>query len=190
MFAIGSTLFAVATAPGFPAWAGGGAANLLCFVGSWFFTTAAWMQLVLSDRSKRFEWWSAALQFAGTVLFNISTGAAVWAHAVIAERRYVWVPDATGSLFFLISGALAMMAVTAVTGLLELRSRDWAAGAINLIGCLAFGVSALAAFVRKDGVTADEVLANLGTFIGAVCFLIAALLELPRSQRECTDSTV
>ncbi|PQP55163.1 hypothetical protein C6A88_00215, partial [Mycolicibacterium austroafricanum] len=45
-------------------------------------------------------------------------GAAVWAHAVAAERRYVWVPDATGSLFFLISGALAMMAVTAVTAII------------------------------------------------------------------------
>ncbi len=180
MFAIGSTLFALATAPGFPAWAGAGTADLLCFAGSWFFTTAAWMQFALSDRRKHLDWWSAAVQFAGTLLFNISTGAAVWAHAVLEERRYVWVPDATGSLFFLLSGALAMMAVTAVTGLLELRSREWFAGAVNLIGCVAFGISAVAAFVRRDGVTADETLANLGTFIGAVCFLIAALVELPR----------
>ena len=113
-------------------------------------------------------------------MFNLSTGAAVWAHAVSAERRYVWVPDATGSLFFLISGALAMAAVAGVAGLLEIRSRDWLAGAVNLIGCVAFGVSAVAAFVRPSGVTADEVLANLGTFIGALCFLAAALIELPR----------
>src|SRR5690606_6877359 len=102
LFAIGSSVFAVATALGFAAWAGAGTANLLCLVGSWFFTTAAWMQLTLSDRAARFEWSAAAVQFAGTVLFNLSTGAAVWAHAVAAERRYVWVPDATGSLFFLI----------------------------------------------------------------------------------------
>ncbi|QZT65487.1 hypothetical protein JN085_07065 [Mycolicibacterium austroafricanum] len=182
MFAIGSSLFAVATAPGFAAWAGAGTANLLCFVGSWFFTTAAWMQLTLSDRAARFEWSAAAVQFAGTVLFNLSTGAAVWAHAVAAERRYVWVPDATGSLFFLISGALAMMAVTAVTGVLELRSRDWRAGVVNLIGCIAFGVSAAAAFVRPTEVTADELLANAGTFVGAICFLVAALIELPRRR--------
>lgn len=180
MFAVGSALFASATAPGFPAWAGAGTANLLCFFGSWFFTSAAWMQLVLSDRQSRLEWSAAAVQFAGTVLFNLSTGAAVWAHAVSAERRYVWVPDATGSLLFLISGALAMAAVAGVAGLLEIRSRDWLAGAVNLIGCVAFGVSALAAFVRPSGVTADEVLANLGTFIGALCFLAAALIELPR----------
>lgn len=182
LFAVGSTLFALATAPGFPGWAGAGTANWLCFAGSWFFTTAAWMQLVLSDRGKRFEWWSAAVQFVGTLLFNVSTGAAVWAHAVIEERRYVWVPDVTGSVFFLISGALAMMAVTAVTGLLELRSRDWLAGVVNLTGCVAFGVSAVAAFIRTNGVTEDEVLANLGTFVGALCFLTASLLELPRAQ--------
>ncbi|MFB1296745.1 hypothetical protein ACAG24_014600 [Mycobacterium sp. pW049] len=179
MFAIGSTFFALATAPGFAAWAGAGTANLLCFIGSWFFTTAAWIQLVLSDGSKRFEWYSAAVQFAGTLLFNISTGAAVWAHVVLEERRYVWVPDATGSLFFLVSGALAMMAVF---GVRELGRGDRLAAVVNLIGCVAFGVSAAAAFVRTDGVTEDEVLANLGTFVGAMCFLAAALIELPRTR--------
>jgi hypothetical protein len=140
------------------------------------------MQLVLSNRRHRFEWWSAAVQLGGTVLFNLSTGAAVWAHAVLAERRYVWVPDATGSLFFLISGALTMVAVTAAAGPLEFRSRDWLAGAVNLIGCVAFGISAAAAFVRPTGVTADELLANAGTCVGAICFLVAALIELPRRR--------
>ena len=144
LFAIGSSFFALATAPGFPGCAGAGAANILCFVGSWFFTTAAWMQLASTNRSSRAEWYSAAVQFAGTLLFNLSTGAAVWAHAVKAERRYVWAPDATGSLAFLISGALGMVAVTAAAGVIELRSRDWIAAAVNLIGCVAFGVSALA----------------------------------------------
>jgi hypothetical protein len=180
LFAIGSTFFALATTPGFPGWAGATVANVLCFVGSWFFTSAAWMQLDLADRSKRFEWLSAAIQFVGTLLFNLSTASAVLAHAVLEERRYVWAPDATGSLAFLLSGALGMVAVTATAGLLVLRSRDWVAGAINLIGCVAFGVSALAAFVRKTGVTEDEWLANAGTFIGALCFLVAALAELPR----------
>lgn len=141
------------------------------------------MQLASTNRSSRAEWYSAAVQFAGTLLFNLSTGAAVWAHAVKAERRYVWAPDATGSLAFLISGALGMVAVTAAAGVIELRSRDWIAAAVNLIGCVAFGVSALAAFVRVSGITADELLANLGTFVGALCFLVAALVELPRSPR-------
>ncbi|MCV7067339.1 hypothetical protein H7H51_19540 [Mycolicibacterium farcinogenes] len=180
LFAVGSSFFALATLPGFPALAGAGATNTLCFIGSWFFTTAAWMQLMLADRG--IGWWSAATQFSGTLLFNLSTGASVWAHAVLAERRYVWAPDATGSLAFLISGALSVLAV----GVWAPNSIDWRAAWINMMGCVAFGVSALAAFVRKTGVTVDERLANFGTFVGALCFLAAALLTQPRLSRWLT----
>ncbi len=180
LFAIGSSFFAVATAPGFPAVAGAGTTNTLCFVGSWFFTAAAWMQLMLAGRGV--EWWSAATQFAGTLLFNLSTGASVWAHAVLAERRYVWAPDATGSLAFLISGALAVWAVAALSP----KSVEWQAAWVNLTGCVAFGVSALAAFVRKTGITVDERLANFGTFVGALCFLVAALMLRPRRAAAST----
>jgi hypothetical protein len=173
--------------PGLSAISGAGLANLLCFIGSWLFTTAGWMQLVLSGPALRIGWLSAAVQFAGTILFNISTGASLWAHAVTPERRLVWAPDAMGSLAFLISGALGVIAVTAVVGLLELRSRDWQAEWINMIGCVAFGVSALGAFVSKSGVTEDALLANAGTFIGALCFLVAALRVLPREARSAQD---
>jgi hypothetical protein len=178
-------LFAIATIPGLSAVSGAGLANLLCFIGSWFFTAAGWMQLVLAGPAMRIGWLSAAAQFAGTILFNISTGSALWAHAVTPERRLVWAPDATGSLAFLISGALGVVAVTAVVGIVELKSRDWQSEWINMIGCVAFAVSALGAFVSETGTTEDALLANLGTFIGALCFLVAALVILPRrSQRE------
>lgn len=176
LFAVGSAFFAAATVPGFPAAAGSGAANALCFIGSWFFTAAAWMQLRLSERG--ISWWSSAVQSAGTILFNISTGASVWAHTIHGERRFVWAPDATGSTAFLISGVLGVL----VVGWWEPKSVDWQAEWINLLGCVAFGVSALAAFVTKTGVTVDERLANLGTFVGALCFLVAALRILPRDE--------
>jgi hypothetical protein len=91
LFAIGSSLFAIATAPRFALLVGAGAANMLCFIGSWFFTSAALIQLLLSrpapSRSwavpaARAEFLAAATQFVGTVRFNISTGAAVWAQRV------------------------------------------------------------------------------------------------------------
>ncbi|MDP9164778.1 MAG: hypothetical protein M3O32_01700 [Actinomycetota bacterium] len=182
LFAIGSTLFAVGTAPGFASSAGAGAANVLCFVGSWFFTSAAWIQLVRSGPEGSADWLSAAVQFGGTVLFNVSTGAAVWAHAILAERRLVWAPDATGSIAFLVSAAFGIVAVTASVGRWAPRSRDWQALWINVIGCVAFGASAIGAFVHRTGSVADEALANVGTFVGAVCFLVAALLILPRRQ--------
>jgi hypothetical protein len=172
LFAIGSTLFGVATAPGFAGTAGESAANALCFVGSWFFTTAAWIQLSRSRPEGSVEWFSAATQLVGTVLFNVSTGSAVWAHEVVAERRLVWAPDATGSV------ALAVVAMSWWAP----ASVDWRAGWVNMAGCVAFGLSALAAFVTRAGVVVDERVANLGTFVGACCFLLAALLVLPRRR--------
>src|SRR6476661_217147 len=163
--------------------AGAGLSNALCFIGSWFFTAAGWIQLVLARPTLSIGWYSAATQFVGTVLFNISTGSALWAHTVKPERRLVWTPDMLGSLAFLVSGALGVVAVTVVVGYLELRSRDWQAEGINMIGCAAFGVSAVGAFVTASGVTEDALLANAGTFIGALCFLIAALLVLPPTRR-------
>jgi hypothetical protein len=128
-------------------------------------------------------WVSAATQFVGTILFNISTGAALWAHAVKPERRLVWAPDMFGSVAFLVSGVLGIVAVAPVVGYVELKSLDWQAQWINLIGCVAFGVSALGAFVTDSGVTEDARLANAGTFIGALCFLVAALVVLPRQPQ-------
>ncbi|WP_173007892.1 hypothetical protein [Mycolicibacterium sp. P1-18] len=182
LFVVGSAFFAAATVPGVAAVAGAGAANALCFVGSWFFTSAAWIQLVLARPEGSVEWRCAAVQFGGTVLFNVSTGAAVWAHEVMAERRLVWAPDATGSLAFLVSAALGVVAVTASVGAWRPASRDWQAGWVNMIGCIAFGASAVGAFVSRSGSVADQALANLGTFLGALCFLAAALLVLPRRQ--------
>lgn len=198
LFATGSTLFAIASAPYFAVFAGSETTNLLSFLGSWFFTRAAWIQLKLS-RSE-LEWYSAAVQFAGTVLFNISTGAAFWSsgpgsagpwssaprssapwiwvpllQSAEARRHLIWTPDAVGSLAFLVSGALAIIAVGAAAA-----ARDRRIAWLNMAGCVAFAVSAVAGFIRRSGVTEDQWLANLGTFVGALCFAVAALAALPR----------
>lgn len=109
----------------------------------------------------------------------MSTGAALWAHAVAEQRHLVWAPDTTGSVAFLVSGGLGIAAVTASAGLFAPGSREWQAQWVNMAGCVAFGASALGAFVTPAGVTADALLANTGTFVGALCFWAAALLVLP-----------
>jgi hypothetical protein len=98
----------------------------------------------------------------------------VWASAVSTEQRFVWAPDATGSVAFLISGVLGVVAVAV------LRSRDGLAAGVNLAGCVAFGASAVGAFVSGSGASENATLADLGTFLGALCFLVAALLVVPR----------
>ena len=193
---IGAAFFAVGTAPGFAAATSATATNALCFVGSWFFTSAAGLQLLSSktpasqswaDPSVRSDWLSAAIQFIGTLLFNVSTGAALLAHRIPAQRRFVWAPSAEGSVAFLVSATLAVVAVTITVGVAELKSRDWQAAWINMLGSVAFGASAIGAFVRSTGVTEDALLANTGTFLGALCFLTAALLILP-NRRAATSA--
>jgi hypothetical protein len=192
LFMIGSTFFGVGMAPGFAHIATATTTNALCFVGSLFFTTAAAIQLLQSrtpasrswaQPSARADWLSAAIQFVGTLLFNVSTGAALLAHRVPAQRRFVWAPNAEGSVAFLVSATLAVVAVTLTVGVVEMKSRDWQAAWVNMVGSIAFGVSAAGAFVTRTGVTADALLANMGTFFGALCFLTAALLILPDRSR-------
>jgi hypothetical protein len=189
LFAIGSSLFAIGTVPGFATRYYADATNLLCFMGSWFFTSAALIQLLLSRPSTSRSWavlstraegLSAAIQLFGTLNFNLSTGAAIWAQRALARRHFVWLPDAAGSVAFLVSGALGVLAVTLTVGLIRVKSRLWLAACTSMIGSMAFGASAIGAFITKTGSTEDAQLAQTGTFVGALCFLIAALLRLPK----------
>jgi hypothetical protein len=190
-FMIGSSLFAIGTAPGFAALHFADASSLLCFMGSWFFTSAALIQLLLSRPSMsrswdmpsmRAEYLSAAIQLFGTLNFNLSTGATLWAQRVPTRRLFVWWPDAAGSVAFLFSGALGVVAVTLTVGLVRVKSRLWLAACASMMGSIAFGASAVGAFVTKAGSTEDAQLAQMGTFVGALCFLIAARLRLPKTS--------
>jgi hypothetical protein len=63
--------------------------------------------------------------------------------------------------------------------------RSWWIAALNMGGSMAFGVSAAAAHIVPDsGQPRHAELVNLGTFVGALGFLIGAFLLLP----ERTDS--
>ena len=52
---------------------------------------------------------------------------------------------------------------------------------LNMIGSIAFGVSAVASYVVVDsGLLRNAERANAGTFVGALCFFLGALLLLPQ----------
>jgi hypothetical protein len=52
------------------------------------------------------------VQLAGTLYFNVSTGAATQADlAARAAHQHVWRPDAIGSVCFLVASALAWIEV-------------------------------------------------------------------------------
>lgn len=184
-FVVGAFLFALGSAPVVSRHLGVAGANTSFFVGSWFFTCAAFVQLMLSGSPTiadkrgmgiRAEWLAALIQFVGTLLFNVSTGAALHTHTVAGEMHLVWNPNLEGSLCFLASSALAVLMLWRDGSRWAPRSRDWQSCWLNMLGSIAFGVSAAGAFVLSDGNTLDPNLANVATFVGALCFLAAAAL--------------
>lgn len=187
-FAVGSLCFLVGAIPFYAEWAGPVGVGVTFFVGSIFFTLAAFIQLSLSGRhvpkrdtnqADRWDWWAAAVQFAGTLLFNVSTAAALAAAIEDPERLGAgWRPDAWGSAAFLIASVFAVVATKDRGQLWDRRARSWHGTWLNLLGSVAFGVSAVGAYVVPQ---TDSLLsgfwANFGTLLGALCFLVAALLS-------------
>ncbi|HEX7311367.1 MAG TPA: hypothetical protein VF232_09320 [Gaiellaceae bacterium] len=188
LFAIGSTCFLVGPVPGFVELVGSTVDGLVFFVGSIFFTSAAALQYVESGffRPRMLDWWSSAVQLVGTVFFNISTFHALQAGLDATEyNRLVWTPDARGSICFLVSGCLAYVEVRGGQ-----RTRTWWIAAVNLAGCAAFGISAVASHVvPSTGSARDLARANLFTALGALGFLIGALLLMPKGANDASPAS-
>jgi hypothetical protein len=185
-FVVGSACFLIGPFPGFVQLVGAGADAAVFFAGSVFFTLAALLELRESTlRRGRWgadpSWWSAAVQFAGTLLFNLSTFEALQEGLSTDQaNRLVWAPDVFGSAAFLVSGALGYR-VASKEGL-KRGDREWRMAAVNLTGCVLFGISAIAShIVPSTGSVLDLAAANWTTGLGALCFLAGALLLLPRS---------
>ena len=177
LFAIGSACFLVGPFPGYVQLVGSAADGITFFVGSLFFTSAALLQARQAGEADRL---STLIQFAGTVFFNVSTYRAMQTSIDTADvNRLVWAPEVAGSICFLVSGLLAYVAIR---GSAHARARDeeWRIAAVNLAGCVLFGISAIAGFVVPEtGDVLDLAAANWTTSLGALCFLIGSLLLLP-----------
>lgn len=204
LFSVGSAMFlvpAVAALGTSAAWIA-----VTFFGGSIFFTSASLLQLITSaELPHRFrprgsrrplrprswlpstvDWLAAAVQFPGTIMFNISTFAAM--NTVLTTHQAntrVWAPDMLGSGCFLVSSLLAF--ANAEHRWLSWRPHDldWWIPALNLLGSIAFGISALASFVSPaTGLAVRGDLANLGTALGALCFLVGAVMLVPQAEKQ------
>jgi len=198
-FALGSTCFIIGPFPGYVNLIGAKADGITFFVGSILFTAGGALQSRLafperrSPGAGRAGWWAAIVQSAGTLFFNVTTYQAM--HTELTNPHYnrlVWRPDAFGSVCFLVSGAIAYRA-SARHGWLPARGGTgwWEAG-VNLLGCIFFGISAVAGYVvPSKGSMLDLAAANWNTCLGALCFLVCAAgtlftghtLKSPRHRR-------
>jgi len=182
-FAIGSACFFVGPFPGYAQLVGAEALGVTFFVGSIWFTAGGTLQSSLawaergSPGAGRAAWWAAIVQSAGTLFFNVSTFQAM---ATLPDNpgydRLVWRPDAFGSICFLVSGVIAYRA-SARHGWRPARGgRGWWEPLVNLLGCVFFGIAAVAGYVvPSTGSVLELAAANFNTAAGAACFLACAL---------------
>jgi YrhK-like protein len=185
-FATGSLCFLIGPFPGYANLVGVGADAVTFFVGSILFTTGGALQTSLAFRERhapgsgRAAWWAATTQSAGTVLFNLTTYQAM--HTALSSAEYdklVWRPDALGSICFLVSGAIAYRAAPRHGWLPAHGGSGWWEPSVNLLGCIFFGISAVAGYVvPSTGSMIDLAAANWNTCLGAACFLACALATL------------
>ena len=201
LFAVGSTCFLLGSTPGYASAVGVRADCVTYFVGSIFFTSAAWLQLLVSvgavkpgthsRRAARWrtlvraprqaEWWAGVVQFVGTLFFNVTTFAALnTALSAQEAQRRVWVPDAVGSIAFLVASALAFAEVRRPWITWRPKDLAWSVTMLNMVGSLAFGLSAIGARYINDTLSlTNPQLANAGTWVGALCFLLGAIFLIP-----------
>jgi len=182
-FAAGSACFIVGPFPGYASLVGDSADAITFFVGSILFTIGGALQswLAWPDRrgsaNGRAAWWAAVIQSAGTLFFNVTTFQAM--HTAVTSSEYnklVWRPDWRGSICFLVSGAIAYHASPRRGWLPVVGGAGWWQPAVNLLGCIFFGISAIAGYVvPATGSVLDQAAANWNTSLGAACFFACAL---------------
>jgi hypothetical protein len=176
-FAAGSLCFMIGPFPGYAELVGARADALTFFVGSILFTLGGALQSWLAWPQRGADWWAAIIQSAGTLFFNVTTFQAL--NTAVSNPDYdrlVWRPDAFGSICFLVSGVIAYRAYRASAG-----PRDWIPF-VNLLGCVLFGISAVAGYVvPESGSILDLAAANWNTALGAACFFACAVGGIVRS---------
>jgi hypothetical protein len=185
LFATGSLCFLIGPFPGYASLVGASAVAITFFAGSILFTGGGAVQTWLAAPARndagagRAAWWAAVVQSAGTLFFNATTLHAIdTATSNSAYDRVVWRPDALGSVCFLVSGVIAYRAADRHVRRAE-RRPGWWEPAVNLLGCVFFGVAAVAGYlVPATGSILDLAAANWTTAAGAACFLACAVATL------------
>ena len=174
------------------------------FMGSLFFTSASWLQLLeaingdiaevkMSSQESRQRWrwfaWkplnagysSSLIQFVGTLFFNLNTGAALLlTFKGLDKDVFVWIPNVMGSLCFLASSYVAMIEVSHSFWSFQPRQISWWVVFINLVGSIGFMVAALFGFLIPSLKEAVWMWGdNFFVLVGGVCFFIASYLLIP-----------
>ncbi len=199
LFMIGAFLFAAGSVLTLAEYTNEFRINLIYFIGSLFFTSAAYVQYFQAINAKtniddsspsakrkwfawqshRIDFWVTGTQFIGTILFNYNTFDAFLKLDRFGKNLLVWLPDIEGSIFFMISGALAMFEICH-RWCWKIRDIEWWLTFINFLGCIAFLLSAVMAYAAPHPLYDNlPTLSTFFTLLGAICFFQGAYLLWP-----------
>ncbi|CAH0536973.1 hypothetical protein [Vibrio marisflavi] len=168
--------------------------NTIFFYGSIFFTSAAYIQYLQAINGtdsvdtppnwKDWKWfaiqphrigfWSTFTQFAGTLLFNVSTFAAIFPASAHTAWIFIWGPDFIGSILFLVSGYLAVVESDAHVHYWPKTTLSSVITVFNLWGCLFFMISA---FMAVPSIVTVHIMLEgslATTALGGVCFMASS----------------
>ena len=166
--------------------------NVTYLVGGFFFSLGGYVSILLAsnaDSEDRLRWWgflphqrdwrSAFVLFVGTLFFAVSLVAA-FAQGLTPRQSngWIWLPDMTGCVCFLVSGRLAMLEVCAGHVRVMPDVVGWWVVAVNQLGSILFFLAGVAAFTRPATSSAIDIgLVNWGTFAGALCFAVGGVIQ-------------
>ena len=169
--------------------------NITYLVGGCFFSLGGYVSILLADSadnsdidermrrrglwSRPRSWLSAFVLFVGTLFFAVSLVAAFAAGLTPRQSDgWIWLPDMTGCVCFLVSGHLAMLDVGAGHVRVLTHLVGWWVVAVNQLGSVLFFLAGIAAFTRPATSSAiDTGLVNWGTFAGAACFAVGGVIQ-------------
>ena len=166
--------------------------NVTYLVGGFFFTLGGYVSILFAANAhggEEMRWWallphrrdwlSAFVLFVGTLFFAVSLVAA-FAQGLTPRQSngWIWLPDMTGCVCFLVSGRLAMLEVCAGHVRVMADVVGWWVVAVNQLGSVLFFLAGLAAFTRPATSSAINIgLVNWGTFAGALCFAVGGVIQ-------------
>jgi hypothetical protein len=177
-FTLGGTLFAIGAVLAQLGTTSLTTVNVTYLVGGVFFSLGGYTSVVFASghtRARR----SAFVLFVGTLFFAVSLVAA-FAEGLTPRQSdgWIWFPDITGCVCFLVSGHLALLDVG--DGRIRVRTGvlGWWVVVVNQVGSILFFLAGIAAFTRPATDEAINIgLVNWGTFAGAICFAVGGVTQ-------------
>tara|TARA_B100000282_G_scaffold40348_1_gene25228 strand:+ start:473 stop:1033 length:561 start_codon:yes stop_codon:yes gene_type:complete len=179
--------------------------NVVYLVGSSLYLVGAFIQFIqgrrmkinhrddasamrhLANKNSR----AAGIQAIGALLFQTSmTGAFIRSLSIAQQEKIIWVPDLFGALCFLIASSMFFTLRYPIQHRQDNGRSARELAMMNIVGSAFFVISALGAYIvpLTDQAIYPRI-ANLGTFAGAVLFLLSSIPGLPAKPGASTRVT-